>query len=161
MAFNLLSPAPQAVAAYEKASEAGLEFTGYVVDQANLLTADERRALTDELGQFERETGHQLAVVTVNSLGGEDIATFTTRLGNRWGVGREGIDDGIIILVAPNERRTRIAVGFGLEKSLPDEFCSQVLRDSLTPALRRGQPGAGIRAAVWAIIDRLAYPDTH
>jgi uncharacterized protein len=133
-----------------------LPFTGYVVDQAHLLSDAEGRALTERLGRFQRETGHQMAVATVTSLHGEAIATFSLTLAKRWGVGRKHIDDGILILVAPHEREARIEVGRGLEQVLPNQSCQQVMDRAMIPSFRKGAFGAGIAAGVTAIIDRLA-----
>ena len=137
-------------------ADAKLTFTGYVVDQAGVLGAAEQRKLTVLLDGFERETGHQFAVVTVDTLGGQDVAAFTTRLANRWGVGRKDINDGIVLLVAPHERKARIAVGYGLERELPDDFCQDVMDREMIPAFARGEIGAGVEAGVSAIIRRLA-----
>jgi uncharacterized protein len=159
----VLLPVAAAVAASQgpveptlRAAEALPRFTGYVVDQAEVLNGDERHSLTQRLGSFERETRHQLAVVTVKSLGGEDVATFTKRLSNRWGVGQKGINDGIVLLVAPHDRTARIAVGYGLERQLPDAFCQQIMERIMMPAVARGKVGLGVRAGVSAIIERLS-----
>jgi uncharacterized protein len=133
-----------------------LPFAGYVVDQAHLLSDAEGRALTDRLGRFQHDTRHQMAVVTVTSLHGEDVKPFSMKLANRWGVGRKGFDDGILILVAPHEHEARIAVGRGLEQELPDDFCHGVLERAIMPSLAKGAYGDGIEAGVTAIIDRLA-----
>jgi len=133
-----------------------LPFVGYVVDQAHLLSDAEGRALTDRLGRFQRETGHQMAVATVTSLHGEAIASFSLTLAKRWGVGRKHVDDGILILVAPNERKARIEVGRGLEQALPNDSCQEVLDRTMIPSFRKGAFGEGLAAGVSAIIDRLA-----
>ncbi|MDQ1228812.1 uncharacterized protein QE379_000238 [Sphingomonas sp. SORGH_AS 879] len=132
-----------------------LQFTGYVVDQAQLLNSDEKQRLTLWLGRFQRETGHQLAVVTVKTLHGEDVKDFTMRLANRWGVGRKDLNDGIVILVAANDRKARIAVGIGLEQRLPDAFCQQVMSRIMVPAFAKARIGQGIERGVSAIIERL------
>ena len=96
-----------------------------------------------------------MVVVTVDSLKGREIADYTTDLGNAWGIGRAEVDDGVILLVAPNERRVRIAVGYGLENALPDEFCSAVIQDSILPHFRQDDYLAGIAAGTDALIERL------
>jgi len=132
-----------------------LQFTGYVVDQAQVLNSQEKQRLTLRLGLFQRETGHQLAVVTVKTLQGEDVKDFTMRLANRWGVGRKDLNDGIVILVAPNDRKARIAVGIGLEQRLPDAFCQQVMSRIMVPAFAKARIGQGIERGVSALIERL------
>lgn len=133
-----------------------LRFTGYVVDQAGVLTPQERRRITRIAADFQRSSGHQLAVATVDDLRGEDVAAFATRLGTRWGVGRKGLDDGILIVLAPSDRAARIAVGRGLERRLPDAVCRRVMSGIMTPAFARGQFGRGIEAGVVALIHRLS-----
>ncbi len=143
---------PAAVAA------APLRFTGYVVDQAGVLTPQQRQRLTQQLSRFQRETAHQMVVVTVNNLNGDDVARFTDRLGNRWGVGRRGINDGIVLLVAPNDRRARISVGSGLTRQLPDAVCQRVMDQVMIPAFKAGEVGLGIERGVAALLERLSFP---
>ena len=135
-----------------------LRFTGYVVDQAGVLIPQQRQRLTQQLSRFQRETAHQMVVVTVNSLNGDDVARFTDRLGNRWGVGRRGINDGIVLLVAPNDRRARISVGSGLTRRLPDAVCQHVMDQVMIPAFKAGQIGFGIERGVAAQLGRLSFP---
>ena len=145
---------PAAVAA------APLRFTGYVVDQAGVLSTPQRQQLTQQLSRFQRETAHQMVVVTVNSLNGEDVARFTDRLGNRWGIGRRGINDGIVVLVSPHDRRARISVGSGLARQLPDALCQRVMDQIMIPAFKAGQIGLGIERGVAALLRRLSFPGT-
>lgn len=133
-----------------------LQFTGYVVDQGGMFPDKQRRALTKQLGDFQRATHHQLVVVTVKSLSGEDVGAFTTKLANRWGVGRSGFNDGIVLLVAPLERKARIAVGHGLEAELPDVFCADVMHNQMVPQFAKGDIVRGVQAGVSAIIERLS-----
>jgi len=151
------SALPSPVAAKQSATGGTrLAFTGYVVDQAGVLNPEERQRLTGRLSRLQHDTGHQFAVVTVTSLGGEDVGAFTTRLANRWGVGRKGLNDGVLLLVAPRDRRARIAVGYGLERRLPDAFCQEVMNQRMVPAFAQGKFGLGIEAGVSEIIARLA-----
>lgn len=137
-------------------AEATLEQPDYVVDEAGVLSPAQRQELTDQLRRFERDTRHQFVAVTVKTLGGAEVAAFTRTLANKWGVGRKGINDGIVLLVAPNDRKARIAIGYGLERQLPDAFCQEVMDREMIPAFARGQIGDGIEAGVTAIIKRLA-----
>lgn len=145
---------PAAVAA------APLRFTGYVVDQAGVLTTLQRQQLAQQLSRFQRETAHQMVVVTVNSLNGEDVARFTDRLGNRWGIGRRGINDGIVVLVSPHDRQARISVGSGLARQLPDALCQRVMDQVMIPAFKAGQIELGIERGVAALLRRLSFPGT-
>jgi uncharacterized protein len=139
-------------------NSAQLEFTGYVVDQARFLSHDARQRLTERLGRFQRETGHQLVVVTVSTLEGEEIKAFTIRLANRWGVGRKGVNDGVVILIAPTERQERISVGDGLRPQLPDSYCQYVLDRVMVPAFARGKFDQGVEAGVSALLTRAEAP---
>ncbi len=137
------------------ASASELAFTGFVVDDADLLDISTRRRLTAQLGAFQRGTGHQLVVVTVTDLHGEDVGRFATALGNRWGVGRKEANDGVVLLVAPHERKARIAVGRGLESQLSNARCAAIMDREIIPAFARGEMTAGIEAGVTAIIHSL------
>ena len=96
-----------------------------------------------------------MVVVTVPSLGGEDVAKYTLRLANRWGIGRKGFDDGVVLLIAPNERKVRIEVGLGLEQILPDSLCSRIMENVIIPKFRKGDLPGGIDAGVTSLIERL------
>jgi uncharacterized protein len=128
-----------------------IALAGRVTDAADILDEASEGKLTDVSAALEAETGHQLVVVTVPSLGGRDIADFTRDLGNAWGIGREEEDDGVLLLVAPNERKVRIAVGFGIEDRLTDEKCSQIIQEEVLPHFRVGDFAAGIENGVGAI----------
>ena len=96
-----------------------------------------------------------MAIATVSSLGGRDLADFTKDLANSWGVGRKGYNDGVLFLVAPNERKVRIALGYGLEKTLTHEVCQEIIDKSVLPLFRKGDLSAGIEAGTDAMIARL------
>lgn len=96
-----------------------------------------------------------MVVVTAPTTGGRDIADFARDLGNSWGIGRKGYNDGVMILVAPNERKVRIAVGYGLEKRLTDRLCKQIIEQEMLPHLREGDFAGGIGAGTDALIAQL------
>jgi len=89
-----------------------------------------------------------MVVVTVPSLNGQDVADYTQNLGKRWGIGRKGINDGIVVLVAPNERKVRIAVGYGLENLLTNSYCQKVIDTMMIPQFRTANYYGGLMAAV-------------
>lgn len=149
---NRDAAAPPAAAA----APASLALTGRVTDAADLLTPAQEASLSAKLERLERTTHHQMVVVTVPSLGGSDIATFTTNLANRWGIGRKGHDDGVVLLVAPNEKKVRIAVGYALEKTLTDAACKQIIQEQMLPNFRKGDLPRGIEAGADALIARLS-----
>ncbi len=145
------APSPSASAGY-----AFPAFTGYVVDRAGVIGQSERRQLTKRLGRVERRTGHQVAVVTVTTLGGHAIEPYATALANRWGVGRCGYNDGVLLLVAPRERKVRIAVGYGLERTLTNAEASEIVERRILPAFRAGHMEQGIAAGVDGVLGEIA-----
>jgi uncharacterized protein len=132
-----------------------LPLAGRVTDAAEILDAAQEATLSTRLEQLERTTGHQMVVVTVPTLGGQDVAAFTRELGNAWGIGRAEENDGVVLLVAPHERKMRIAVGYGLERKLPDALCQQIIARLMLPRFRQADLPGGIDAGVKAVIDRL------
>ncbi len=131
--------------------------TGRVVDNAALLPSAAEARLAGRLARYEQRTHHQFVVVTVPSLGGETIEAFGKRLGNGWGIGRKGIDDGLLMIVAPNERKVRIAVGHGLERRLPDAAAAAIIAHDLVPAFAKGDFAGGIERGADAVM--AAVPD--
>ena len=132
--------------------------TGRVVDAANVLPADVEASLDAKLRQFELETRRQLVVATVPDLQGNDIAEYGYQLGRAWGLGARDRNDGAILLVAPNERRMRIEVGYGLEPALTDALSSLIISRTIRPAFKAGDLPGGIVAGTDAIIAQLRLP---
>lgn len=128
---------------------------GRVTDAADILDTRQEAALSGQLEELERATGYQMVVVTVQTLDGQDITAFTRELGNAWGVGRAEHDDGAVLLIAPNERKVRIAVGSGLERALPDHICQKIIDDDILPRFKIGDLPGGIDAGVSALIRAL------
>ncbi|RYD49663.1 MAG: TPM domain-containing protein [Sphingomonadales bacterium] len=142
-------------AAPPKAPPAGYAFpelSGRVVDAADLLPPTQEAKLAAKLASFEMRTKHQFVVVTVNSLGGHDIADYGLALGRWWGVGRKDVNDGVLLIVAPVERKVRIEVGYGLEKALRDEEAAAILKDAVLPRFKERNMADGILAASDGII---------
>lgn len=137
------------------APAAELALTGQVVDQADLLDAETEAALSQKIVEAERKYGPQMVVVTVKSLGTKPIEEFTRDLGNSWGIGDKNRDDGLLLLVAPNERRVRIEVGYGLEGSFSDTFCQTVIDEILLPQFQNQNFQAGIAAGVDQLIGKM------
>lgn len=126
--------------------------TGRVVDAAGLLPADTRARLEDRLAAHERETGNQVVVVTLDSLQGYAIEDFGYQLGRHWGIGQAEHDNGVLVIVAPNERKTRIEVGYGLEGALTDALSSQIVQNEMLPRFRAQDYAGGIEAGVDAVL---------
>jgi uncharacterized protein len=129
--------------------------TGRVVDQANLLSAEKEAELTQRLEALERESSDQLVVVTVESLQDRDIADYGYQLGRAWGIGQGETDNGVLLIVAPNERKVRIEVGYGLEPILTDALSALIIHEQILPAFREGGFERGIDNGVAAIETQL------
>lgn len=121
---------------------------GFVNDYANLLSESEESALEATLMQFEKETSNEIAVVTLDSLEGDVIENVAVRIFEEWGIGKEGSDNGALLLVAKEDRTMRIEVGYGLEPVLTDAQSAWIVSDVLTPAFRENRFGEGITEAV-------------
>jgi uncharacterized protein len=129
--------------------------TGRVVDLAGLLTAATEAEFASRLEAHERASTNQIVVVTLPSLQGRPIEEWGLTLGREWGIGQEGKDNGVVFLVAPNERELRIEVGYGLEGSLPDAIANSIIQHEVIPLFKQGDMAGGIRAGVEGIIAAL------
>jgi uncharacterized protein len=129
--------------------------TGRVVDDAQLLTPEQEQALTGKLATLEQQTGDQLVVVTVPSLQDQPIEDYGYQLGRTWGIGQKENNGGALLIVAPNERKVRIEVGYGMEGVLTDAYSSLIIRNDILPAFRQGDYAAGIIAGTDAVIAQL------
>lgn len=132
--------------------------TGRVVDQANLLSPQQEAELTTKLEALQRASSRQLVVATVSSLQDNPIEDYGYQLGRAWHIGQQGANNGVILLVAPTERRVRIEVGYGLEPILPDALSSQIIERQILPRFRANDYPGGIMAGADAIIAQLQAP---
>ena len=132
--------------------------TGRVVDGANMLSPAVETNLTGRLAALESQTGRQLVVVTVPSLDDYPIEDYGYQLGRQWGIGDAKADDGVLFIVAPNERKVRIEVGYGLEPILTDALSSIILQTAVIPKFKAGDMEGGVVAGADAIADQLALP---
>lgn len=135
--------------------------TGRVVDNAQLLSAEAEARLTGELADLEQKTGRQLVVVTLPTLQGYEIEDYGYQLLRTWGIGRKAENDGVILLVAPNEKSVRVEVGYGLEPVLTDALSSLIIQRALLPAFREGRFEAGIVAGTEGLVKQLSLPDSE
>lgn len=129
--------------------------TGRITDEASLLKASDRAVIEAELAALEQKSTDQLVVVTLNSLQGYTIEDFGYQLGRKWGIGQKGKDNGILLIVAPNEHKVRIEVGRGLEPVMTDALSKLIIENAIVPAFKRGDYPAGISAGVRDIKDVL------
>jgi uncharacterized protein len=132
--------------------------SGRVVDQAGLLSPADEAELNAKLEAVQKATSRQLVIATVNGLEDLEIEDYGYRLGRHWGIGQKEADNGLILLVAPNERKVRIEVGYGLEAIVTDAFSSIVINQTILPAFKAGDYPGGIKAGADALIGQLQAP---
>src|SRR5215475_6537643 len=140
-------------------AEAALKFpalTGRVVDDAHILSEQTKADLDQKLAGLETKTSRQLVVVTLSSLQGYEISDYGYQLGRTWGIGQAKLNNGILFLVAPNEHKTRIEVGYGLEPIITDAFSSVVIHTQVLPKFRAGDFNGGVQAGADALIQQLS-----
>ncbi|EAQ27594.1 hypothetical protein NAP1_08377 [Erythrobacter sp. NAP1] len=132
--------------------------TGRVVDNADLLSPAQEADLTAKLEALETQSQRQLVVATVPDLQGYDISDYGYQLGREWGLGDAERNDGALLLVAPNERKVRIEVGYGLEGYLTDALSALIIQNQILPRFRDGDMPGGIVAGTDAIVAQLQLP---
>lgn len=133
------------------------KLTGRVVDQAGLLTQDQVRQITAQSDALEKASGRQFVVATISDLKGYEIRDYGYQLGRHWGIGTKE-NDGVILLVAPNERRVAIEAGYGLEPILTDALSSLIINEQILPRFKAGDMAGGIVAGAYAIIEQIGLP---
>ena len=137
-------------------SQTGLQpipvLSARVIDNTRTLTAGQRQALDDKLAAFEKIKGSQIVVLMVPTTLPEDIVSYTQRVGDSWKIGRKGIGDGLLLVVAKNDRSVRIATAKTLEGAIPDLVASQVIERALTPRFRNGDFAGGLNAGIDLLI---------
>jgi len=129
---------------------------GPVLDQANMLSGGEERALAGKLMAYEDTSSTAIVVVLLTSLNGAPVDDYAISLGRDWGVGQEGKDNGVVVLVSKNDRKMFIATGYGVEGALPDAIANRIVERIMTPAFRKGDFYAGIDRGTDAIIQATA-----
>ena len=127
------------------------QLRGRVNDYAGVLQSSQVQSLEAQLSQLERDTGHQVAVLTIPTLDGEDIEGFSIRVAESWKIGKKDYDNGVILVVAINDRRLRLEVGYGLEGILPDAIAKRITSDYIVPRFRQKDYAGGIIAGIAAV----------
>src|SRR5450631_3353011 len=130
--------------------------SGRVVDEAGVLDAAARTALTQSLADLEQKTTVQLVVVTLKSLQGTSIEDYGYQLGRRWQIGQKDKNNGVLLIVAPTERKVRIEVGYGLEGALTDAVTKLIIENSILPRFKAADFSGGITRGVEDIIQVLS-----
>jgi uncharacterized protein len=129
--------------------------TGRVVDNAEIISPPVREGLERTLKDYESATTHQIVVLTIPTLGGESIEDFSQRVFDDWKLGSKGKDNGVLVVVAPQERRMRIHVGYGLEGALTDVAASRIIRNVMTPRFKENKYDQGIKEGIDAVIAQI------
>ena len=127
---------------------------GRVRDLANILSSAVEKRITQRLEEAETNLGPQMVVVTVDTLHGYDIADFSLEYARAWGIGDKTRNDGLQLMVAPNERKVRIEVGKGIEQTFTDRYAKEVI-DLMLPYFRNGDYDAGVNAGVSELIEQM------
>lgn len=138
----------QFTAVFAQGIQAVPALTARVIDQTSTLSAAESSALESRLSAFEQETGAQVVVLMVMTTAPEDIASYANRVANTWKIGRKDVGDGLLLLVAKQDRKIRIEVAKSLEGAVPDLAAKRVIDEAITPHFKQGRFAAGIDAAI-------------
>jgi uncharacterized protein len=141
---------------YASAAVAFPKPEGWVTDKAGFLDTTARNQLERLLTEVERKSGVEIAVVTLPTLGGRSVEEVAVELFQTWGIGKKGKDEGVLLLVARNERKIRIEVGYGLEGTIPDGLAGEIIRETITPRFRQGRFAEGIETGVGQIVETIA-----
>jgi len=128
--------------------------TERVTDLTGTLSAEDRASLTASLTALEKDKGAQVAIVLLLTTQPETIEQFGIRLAEAWKIGRKGVDDGVIVIVAKDDRKMRIEVGYGLEGAIPDAIAKRIVAEQMAPRFREGDFAGGLRATV-ATLDKV------
>jgi uncharacterized protein len=124
------------------------ELSQRVTDLTGTLSAEQVNALENKLAAFEAKQGSQIAVLIIPTTQPEDIAQFGIRVADAWKIGRKNVDDGVILIVAKDDRKLRLEVGYGLEGAIPDAIAKRVIAETITPYFKTGDYAGGIDAGV-------------
>ena len=127
--------------------------TAHVNDYAHMLSRQTAEELEQRLSEFEQTDSTQIVVLTIPSLEGENLEEFSIKVAEAWKVGWKGVDNGVILLIARDDRKVRIEVGRGLEGKLTDLVSGRIIRNNITPGFRAGDFDKGVRDGVQAIIE--------
>lgn len=146
------------VLAFPASAQTFPKLTGRVVDAANLLQPAQVQQIEQLSAQVEQASSRQLVVATIPDLQGYPIEDYGYRLGREWGIGQKEANNGVILLVAPKERKVRIEVGYGLEPIMTDALSSVIVNQEILPRFRDGDMAGGIVAGTQAIADQLKLP---
>ncbi|MEI8279974.1 MAG: TPM domain-containing protein [Bacteroidota bacterium] len=123
-----------------------------VNDLANMMSGSEQNQLEQKLVEYERNSSTQITIVTITSLGEYDVSDYAIKLGKLWGIGQQGKNNGVLVLVSKNEHKINISTGKGLEGALPDITCNHIILEEIRPAFKSGNYFQGLSKGADAII---------
>lgn len=129
--------------------------TGHVIDQTGTLSAADTQSLESQLATLEQTRGAQVVVLMVASTAPEDIAAYANRVGNQWKIGRRGVGDGVLVLVAKNDRKMRIEVAKALEGAIPDIAAARIIDSAMKPRFQQNDYAGGLSAAATQLAARI------
>ena len=132
------------------------QYSGYVNDYADILTLEEEAKLNNLLGELDRKTTAQIAVLTIETTSGVSIEEYSVELFQKWGIGQKGKDNGLLLLVSVKDRKVRIEVGYGLEGAITDAISSRIIRNIIVPHFKQADYGQGIILAVTTLSNLVA-----
>jgi uncharacterized protein len=124
------------------------ERAGRVTDKANVLKAEDRARIDKALEQYERETFHPIALLTIPALAGEPIESYSRRVASAWKLGQKGLDDGILLVIAMNDKIVRIELGRGMQKYISNDEAEEIIEEHIIPSFGRGDYARGIQAGI-------------
>lgn len=146
--------------AFGQSSDPLPKLTGRVVDLANMIDASDESDLTARLAAHEKATGNQIAVLTIKGLRGAVLEAYSLRVARGWALGQRDRNNGVLLLVAKDDRKLRLEVGYGLEPVLTDAMASFIIRRTITPFFKKGLFSGGIVAGVGQVIEILESDET-
>src|ERR1700674_2043327 len=152
VAAALAAAGTSAMAAPPAAAKEVPFLSGRVVDEAGLLSAAARQRIDGELAALERETGDQVAVLILQSLGGEPLEEYSVKVAQTWKLGQKGKDNGILLLISRDDRKLRIEVGYGLEGTMTDLRSNEIIDQVIRPRFQQGDFDGGVEQGVDAIV---------
>ncbi len=132
------------------------EPTGYVVDEAHLINAQDRARLEPWIKELQQKTTSQVAVVTVKTIGSASIEQYAVKLFEKFKIGQKDKDNGVLLLIASADRKMRIEVGYGLEGALTDALSHRIINQIIVPEFKAGRYSEGITKGIWAIVSTVA-----
>lgn len=135
--------------------------TGFINDTADIIPDDQQASLEQQLTQYAADTKNEIAILTITSLNGENLEDYSVKVFEEWGIGKRAEDNGLLILVAKDERKVRIEVGYGLEPFITDGVAGDIIRTQIGPAFKEERYGEGLTAAVQAIQERISSKSTE